>query len=474
MIAIKDQKGQIINSSTILPITTSLVYSDGSPTPFMPLSPLKERKSSTTSRKTLYRPLRPEPVLGPDISMAPFSFRIEEVSFHHPGHSGFKLKVSCARNCKKIVHPGILTETIVVLSKPKHETKVESLNCALMSSNAAKEVNPSTKNDKLVVMIPSDKLINGLITESDTCHCCGKKIERKDFLSVDSHQDSCRFVLNVLPFINSVSNSLKGKARGGRRGRKLRSLNITEELQANKMLLSIEKENGQNETKRPRLTQDDWRKKDAQSSINQGKVQNEGISVQDQALPFEDIEMQDRHSKSFIDTVQVSPIRSQRSNTLGSMRKKSDTCDKKIQESLFTEMNDKLKKLQPNHKADHHTFPKLSYHTPVVSSNVDLLPLKSLSSTFEDFDDAVCNEGDFVSGSNQNAPPTLTDIDPIPYQNFESQNLSAITPVSDPHIMGPIEATKNVSTSITFDEQLIPSMALPYYFPETNSCFDTI
>ena len=54
-------------------------------------------------------------MLRSDISMPPFSFCIEAVSFLCPGHTRFKLKVSLARNCEKIVHPGILSEIIVVL-----------------------------------------------------------------------------------------------------------------------------------------------------------------------------------------------------------------------------------------------------------------------------------------------------------------------------------------------------------------------
>lgn len=118
---LKDEKGRIVNPSVAMPLRTELIYSDGTPTPLLPLAPLKEKRSSKKSKTTLYRPLVPDPSLEPSKDSKSFSFRIEEVSFHHPDKHGFKLKVSPADPNQHFVHPGFLEENIIVLSKPKHD-----------------------------------------------------------------------------------------------------------------------------------------------------------------------------------------------------------------------------------------------------------------------------------------------------------------------------------------------------------------
>jgi len=140
-IHMKNSKGHEKNSCSFpLPIKVDLVYNDGSPTPFMPLSPLKERKSTVTSKNPLFRPMRPPPVLEPYVTNHSFSFRIEEVSSHHAEYIGFKLKVSLDYDRLKLmntntyapwivpfVHPGLLDETIIVRSKPNLDKSAEKM-----------------------------------------------------------------------------------------------------------------------------------------------------------------------------------------------------------------------------------------------------------------------------------------------------------------------------------------------------------
>lgn len=83
---LRDSLGRIV---TTLPqpiaLDMSLVYHDGTPTPLMPKVPLKERRTSSSSNKPLFRPMRCATALGPGVGSVEFSFRIEEVSYHHRG-----------------------------------------------------------------------------------------------------------------------------------------------------------------------------------------------------------------------------------------------------------------------------------------------------------------------------------------------------------------------------------------------------
>ena len=120
LIHMRDSSGSVVNPVLRkLPLRTELVYDDGTPVPIMPLKPLRDKKGSQNRALKLYRPLRPDPVLGTGKKSSQFfSFRIEEVSLHHQNHKGFKLKVSPAdfSHASNIL-PGLLEETIVVRSK---------------------------------------------------------------------------------------------------------------------------------------------------------------------------------------------------------------------------------------------------------------------------------------------------------------------------------------------------------------------
>lgn len=228
-ISIKNEHGVIINSTQNLQLITELVYSDGSPTPFMPLSPLKERKKTCLSNKPLYRPLRPEPVLGPNLALVPFCFRIEEVSFHHTGHTGFKLKVSSSRNSPMMVHPGVLTENIIVLSKPKQDAK-SGISCYPMTPITSSSRNfPALQNcfidNESNAFIAIDTLISGLRNKDGHCICCCKKI-LDDFFETRFHAESCHLVTNLFPFIKKTEIDLQAKTQKKKKrhqGRKIRT-----------------------------------------------------------------------------------------------------------------------------------------------------------------------------------------------------------------------------------------------------------
>eukprot|EP00594_Rhizosolenia_setigera_P020361 CAMPEP_0178979246 /NCGR_PEP_ID=MMETSP0789-20121207/25717_1 /TAXON_ID=3005 /ORGANISM="Rhizosolenia setigera, Strain CCMP 1694" /LENGTH=582 /DNA_ID=CAMNT_0020669293 /DNA_START=186 /DNA_END=1934 /DNA_ORIENTATION=- len=251
LISLKNEKGQLVKPTEIIRTYTELIYADGTSTPLMPLSPLRERRSM----KPLFRRLRQEPVLGPDNASAPFSFRIEEVSFHHPGQSGFKIKVSAVTNCPiQNVHPGVLNETIIVLSKPKHESKNESKpdNLRAISNRFSKfdeqfknlvitgDKIPSTVNGPSYTAIPTDNFQSCMLTgDKQKCHFCGEGFqEQVKFWDPDSHKKSCPLLEHLFPFIkfattreNSDSNKClvdstnksSSSSTGGRRGRRIKT-----------------------------------------------------------------------------------------------------------------------------------------------------------------------------------------------------------------------------------------------------------
>lgn len=119
----KDSIGRIVKKfHKPVHLVTSLVYEDGTSVP-----PGFKGKVYTTKKNRqnfdIYRRLRPDPVLDgmSDTASAFFSFRIEEVSFRHDPHSGFKLYVAPYDengNVLADIAPGIMEEVIVVKCRP--------------------------------------------------------------------------------------------------------------------------------------------------------------------------------------------------------------------------------------------------------------------------------------------------------------------------------------------------------------------
>ena len=203
MIHLRDEKGRIVNDITeTVYLKTELVYSDESPTPYMPLMPLKERRSHKVSETPLYNPLRPEPILNPGQTAISFSFRIEEVSFRHPHQSGFKLKVSHLGPSRFMVHSGLMEETIVVLSKQNNDASQMKKRGRC---RAVAEKSILNENANISVQLPT--FLKCFMDELDQCKGCKKKIPAQQFSFKSSHDSSCVLRTKLSPFLNLLSRS---------------------------------------------------------------------------------------------------------------------------------------------------------------------------------------------------------------------------------------------------------------------------
>ena len=253
-VSIKDEKGRRYNPRSTIPLKTELVYDDGDPAPLKPVAPVKKRLSTAKSKSSkknatastcttateevsdlpLFRPMEDDPVvLEPDSDSKAFSFRIEEVSFHHPDKVGFKLKVSPSTPQMPYIHPGVMDETIIVLSKPKHKKLEESNNASKTKRGGRKSIlgdlaidatgSPAKKKARKVskeeedgddegglnAVVPLSALIESLVIQGK-CLSCNKKVASESFFSERSHKKTCSFRSSLLP-----SMSLSGVIASG-------------------------------------------------------------------------------------------------------------------------------------------------------------------------------------------------------------------------------------------------------------------
>ena len=267
-IHIKNAKGKIHNCFKYpVELKTELIYSDGSNAPLMPNSPLKERRNTKCSKIPLFHPLRPSPIFPTEVGSQTFSFRIEEVSIHHPGQTGFKLKVSIANmdslstwisddSCIDFhVHPGILDEIIIVRSKPKldndgmkkvrlhggrsprrresflkrlnknHSRKRSCLPTITSLGNAQHETSALThypfgsyvpastcfenEMDSNCFSISWNLFINDFIRTNDQkCLWCGVQMSSTPYaIDSNTHMSKCYFASVLLPFIRPLSTN---------------------------------------------------------------------------------------------------------------------------------------------------------------------------------------------------------------------------------------------------------------------------
>ena len=101
-----------------LKLKAELVYEDNSPAPLRPLCPLRD--SQKRNPTLILNEIRGGPRFSSLNHPMVFSFRIEEVSFHHSGHTGFKLHVFPEEGFRSFpIHHQPMDEIVVVLSKPK-------------------------------------------------------------------------------------------------------------------------------------------------------------------------------------------------------------------------------------------------------------------------------------------------------------------------------------------------------------------
>ena len=222
-------------------LITELVYEDGTPAP---VATLKQKEFKTGSTNLLFRPFSPEPIIGSSSCRNEFIFRIEEVSFHHPGQSGvsvcihvlnvcsfqslherlirpaffldpvfpqFRLRVS-STDSLHCIHPG-LSQTISVLSKPSnlatYATSAESRKrhypaSQTLNSNVRKKANMSSVEIGMdtYIKIPIKSILS-LFARGGYCFCCGKL-----FLDINctmnEHHPSCHFLQRVQGSIMSA------------------------------------------------------------------------------------------------------------------------------------------------------------------------------------------------------------------------------------------------------------------------------
>ena len=128
-----DQDGRLCTGSDLpaIQLQTQLVYENGIPVPLMPIKPLrvkprkKDKGSIVRSVKPIFIRKYAEPVLEMGQSSTKFAFDLAEVTYHHHGHDGFKVRVSARKGQNVVVHPAVMNELMVVLSKPQKVTTVE-------------------------------------------------------------------------------------------------------------------------------------------------------------------------------------------------------------------------------------------------------------------------------------------------------------------------------------------------------------
>jgi hypothetical protein len=236
-----------------------LVYEDGIPVPIMPIKPLKLARQNKddgivprSDKPILCNLDCKDPELGGTTNSTVFRFFLEEVSYHHHGHDGYKLRVSVQNLQNIVIHPAVMKELIVVLSKPRrisqeHESFPQIAGCVknvdsktfliqkretfdggksskrklsnpIQDHDASNKVfgtkrikvegdisftNPSN-NGKSCVQI-SDILqayrFNGV------CFKCRSSVDIKKMLQPEYHADDCAFTEKLLPLFHNVDIS---------------------------------------------------------------------------------------------------------------------------------------------------------------------------------------------------------------------------------------------------------------------------
>lgn len=156
-ISLLDEDGAIWSHHDLpaIPLETQLVYENGIPVPIMPIRPLrvkprkKDEGSIVRSAKPIF--IRDDPVLEIGQSSTKLVFDLEEVTYHHHGHDGFKVRVSTKKGQKLVVHPAVMKELIVVLSKPKKVSTVEKFEELSSNKSQEEEEDRTSRKPKLLV-----------------------------------------------------------------------------------------------------------------------------------------------------------------------------------------------------------------------------------------------------------------------------------------------------------------------------------
>ena len=226
---------------------TELVYEDNSPAPLQPLCPLQDSQKKNPT--AIFHKMYGEPKVSRVNDPVSFWFRIEEVSFHHSGHKGFRLNVSLTNMKKSFrIHQSPMNEVLVVLSKPKlfkniaitmssntnakrkrdddhsddKDNKIDVFrgvtpgNFSVVPPHPVKveEENVSTPQNREseVAVIPLGAVVDSYRCLG-SCFCCNVNIDIESFLIQTQHEDTCIFANQVLPILTlmGVNSDLSTK-----------------------------------------------------------------------------------------------------------------------------------------------------------------------------------------------------------------------------------------------------------------------
>jgi len=83
-----------------------------------------------------------EPALERGQRTIKFVFDLAEVTYHHHGHDGFKVRVSTKKGHSVMVHPVLMNELVFVLSKPQKVTTVEKFEEMSAMKSTMKRARP--------------------------------------------------------------------------------------------------------------------------------------------------------------------------------------------------------------------------------------------------------------------------------------------------------------------------------------------
>uniref|UniRef100_A0A7S3VAA6 Uncharacterized protein n=1 Tax=Chaetoceros debilis TaxID=122233 RepID=A0A7S3VAA6_9STRA len=153
-----------------LPLVTDLLYEDGVPAPHVPYGKQVSGNIFDISKGPLFKK-DCEPYLGDGFHAAEFTFSIEQVTYHHHGHDGFKIKVSTPSLTNVVVHPATMKEMVAVLSKPK-KVSAQKVKETLHASSA--------KNGRSVMFVEHSNNTTTLGALAQMVQCVSKRKRDRD------------------------------------------------------------------------------------------------------------------------------------------------------------------------------------------------------------------------------------------------------------------------------------------------------
>lgn len=125
LIHLLDENGKPYKVHNDLFLHTELVYEDCLPVLIVPFAKQSKhchsstRKNHQPKEKEIFVRMDGEPVIRHGENCTSFNFHLEDVIYHHHGHDGYRVKVSVPQKNNTHVYPGIMSQIIAVLSKPK-------------------------------------------------------------------------------------------------------------------------------------------------------------------------------------------------------------------------------------------------------------------------------------------------------------------------------------------------------------------